>query len=472
MGIQSGTGAFAKAVLTAMTALIAGKAPLAETRMRRFRWMPNSTRDNPFALGNVLLRDAAELTGRLGGAGSETQHRSSQRIGGAEIRGTWIKRVLDAAGYPVFQVGEMIPDPPLEWVPRVELARTRTPFVLTEIRRHWPLATQGDCLATPRLEVVPENSGAFHLEWTYACVAVDESGAWEARFDESGTLLAERDVSHRLSDALAKVFPAGPRRSDLSEVTIPQLDDSGLLSAPSLQTRSALSVQASSPERRFEFPLSDPRFDQVQAHYYADRILEWFQRRFAQSLPFRLGMRVQVGQSSNTAFYYAHGIRIGAGDGVKYAHMPRDPSVVMHEVVHAVVDAVSGLPPDGEGGGLNEAFADFFTASFLENPRMGEVASVAEPYTRTLQNDVQAAEGLAGGVYAAARFVGGTLWDLRERFGADLTEKLAFRTLARLGPGSKFADFVPALRAAAQAEIPSGSIAQLESVLARRGWPP
>jgi len=49
----------------------------------------------------------------------------------------------------------------------------------------------------------------------------------------------------------------------------------------------------------------------------------------------------------------------------------RDPSVVFHEVAHAYVDELAGLPSQGEGGALNEGFADFFAAAIADNPAIG-----------------------------------------------------------------------------------------------------
>ncbi|MEK9146130.1 MAG: hypothetical protein AAB339_11020, partial [Elusimicrobiota bacterium] len=42
------------------------------------------------------------------------------------------------------------------------------------------------------------------------------------------------------------------------------------------------------------------------------------------------------------------------------------------------------------------------------------------------------------GVYNNGSIVGATFWDMKSMLGTELTAKLAFRTLVRLGKGAKF----------------------------------
>jgi Zn-dependent metalloprotease len=150
--------------------------------------------------------------------------------------------------------------------------------------------------------------------------------------------------------------------------------------------------------------------------------------------------------------------------------MLRDPTVLIHESIHAVIDAYAGLPPDGEGGGFNEGFADLFTALILDNPRMGEASYLKGPYRRTLENPLKAYQDFVPGVYQNGSIVGGTFWDMKPLLGNELTAKLAFRTLVRLGKGAKFDDFPSALAGASQGLLADDQSRQVAEIARARGW--
>lgn len=463
-----------RAALAGAAAFHPGKSVQAELRTRKFRWAAplSFERRVPFG-GNILLRGLDDLRSIdvRSAEGPERVSHERQRVEGVEILGTWFQNVEDAAGRPVFQAGRWIESLPPGLGPRVREVSGNARHLTETMRGNWALARGGKTIGAPKLRIVPEDDGGFRLEWTWVAMNDQETEIVEARFDERGSFLATRDAGFHAIDAVATVFPRGPRASALDQVTLDGLDGSGGLRSALLTTSSGQSLQARASNNRFEFPVDDPRFDQVQAYYYADSILQWFYERFAYAAPSHLDLKVQVGENSNAAYYYDNKVRIGSGDGVRFTHMPRDPSIVMHEVLHSIVDHYAHLPADGEGGGLNEALADFFSLSFLETPRSGEVANIAEPYTRTLENTASYEESIGAGPYGGARFVGGTLWDLREALGRDKAEKLAFRTMLRLGSGSVYSDFVPSLRAAADGLCDEAERSLIREILASRGWP-
>src|SRR5690606_11323605 len=109
----------------------------------------------------------------------------------------------------------------------------------------------------------------------------------------------------------------------------------------------------------------------------------------------------------NIAYYYNGNIRLGAGDGVTYKNIHRDPSIVMHEASHAFIQSIGQLSTESEGGSLNEAFADFFTALILDHPKMAEFAYIPGPYKRSLDNNTNATS-FNGGLYHDSLVVSGT----------------------------------------------------------------
>jgi Zn-dependent metalloprotease len=164
-------------------------------------------------------------------------------------------------------------------------------------------------------------------------------------------------------------------------------------------------------------------------------------------------------------------LHVGAtGDDEIYSHLSQDPSVVIHESVHALVDVVAGLPFEGEGGSLNEGFADYFTAVQLNNPNMAEASYLKGPFRRSVVNSVTLNDK-NGGLYHDSAIVSGTLWDLRERFGNIVGLRLASLTLNRLVPGSDFKDFGDSLHVVLESELGNaGDLQAGKEILRKRGF--
>jgi hypothetical protein len=239
-----------------------------------------------------------------------------------------------------------------------------------------------------------------------------------------------------------------------------------------LHVISALDLKVWSPQLTFFFPENDRRFDLGQAYFTIDQGYRWLKEHLGIELNHPIEVKLHVGDGgvSNAAFYHQNSIYLGTGDGQTYKDMIRDPSVLIHESIHAVIDAYAGLPSEGEGGGFNEGFADLFTALILDNPRMGEASYVPGPFRRTLETRLMAYKDFAPGVYQNGTIVGGTFWDMKHALGTELTAKLAFRTLVRLGKGGVFDDFPSALASAADGLLTSEQKIIALQTAKDRGW--
>ena len=144
--------------------------------------------------------------------------------------------------------------------------------------------------------------------------------------------------------------------------------------------------------------------------------------------------------------------------------------MVIHESVHAFVDIVAGLPFEGEGGSINEGYADFFTAIQLNNPNMAEASYLKGAFRRSVSNSISLKER-NGGLYHDSAIVSGTLWDLSERFGKDLGLRVAALTLNRLVPGSDLKDFGESLQGIIETELKSSADIQVaKEILTNRGF--
>ena len=300
----------------------------------------------------------------------------------------------------------------------------------------------------------------------------DKNGTpWEIRFTNQYQVRSLKRVGSQFHDTFAIVFPKGPKVSALQEVSLKGLALTPTISNNYASVQSQSSQQITDLNEPLRFNPGDARFDQVQVFYFLTESLKWFEAQFGLRLPYQLQADVHVGapDRTNTAFYYQGKIRIGAGDQVSYQNIPQDPSIVIHESAHALIESVARLPYEGEGGSLNEAFADFFTALQLDNPRMGEVAWMKGPFRRTIDSNKKLSER-TGGLYGDSAIVSGTLWELRKKFGIGKAKELAILTLNRLNPMSDFTEFGQKLNEVLPLVLTATEQKEAIELLKERGW--
>ena len=438
--------------------------------LKKFRWSSPRSRNSSGDLFPRLLVDRIDTPQRGVSRESarEIVERGQQKVGSAVLQGTWVQTVKDSEGRVLFSTGESFERVPAHLEEQVAELETRRAKILAVIRSQVPELSQASRLFAPEIEVIVRD-GVAELNWLVDFVDATETRALQVRARSNGALIGVKETGSHLSSGLANVYPRGPKRSAVSEVALVDLDGSGALASILAAVTPATGQAAQSNDLDFRFDPTDDRFDQVQAFFFADQTLSWFKKQFDAQPRSQLQIRVRVGNRSNTAFYMRDTIRLGAGDGVRYLGLARDPSIVMHEVGHSIVDRYAGLPSDGEGGSLNEAFADFFAASILNNPAMGEASYLAGPYVRTLENAASAPADLGHGLYKDSQVFSGALWSLRQIFGPEKGELLAFRTLCRLGAGSKFSDFAPSMKAAAETVLDKDSQNNVEELMRTRG---
>lgn len=267
-------------------------------------------------------------------------------------------------------------------------------------------------------------------------------------YDDNGTLISNERVGSNLTDMVdspALAFPKGPKKSELTPVMLTRkMQPEGL--ANSLIEMSSISPNKIISSSNLQFQPTDDRFDQVQAFYFSQKILQWFEQTLLLKGPYKLSIVTQLGfpEKTNAAFYYQNQIRLGAGDDVTFSNMSWDPTIVMHETSHAVIDALSRLPFQGQGGSINEGYADTFTTFYLESPLLGDNSYRLGPFKRTVDLPLKLSEA-NGGLYHDSAIVSGFFWSLKKLIGPDHSLSLAIHVLNRLGPNTNFADFKLAL---------------------------
>jgi Zn-dependent metalloprotease len=268
------------------------------------------------------------------------------------------------------------------------------------------------------------------------------------------------------------VFPIGPKLSELQEELLRGLLGDGSLANSKFTLTSTDGVAVREENGAFAFSPTDERFDHVQSYFFIQKTLDFAETFWKFNLPFPLRVQLKAGypEKTNTAFYYKGQVRIGDGDGVSYQAIPRDPSIVTHEVIHSIIESLSGMGTESETGSLNEGFADFLTAAIWDNPTMGHTAFKKGPYKRTVSNTITLAEK-NGGLYHDSGILSGTFWEIRYTLGTEKSQLLALKTITRLGVQPKFSDLKPAVIDAMKSlgwSIVDST--RVEDILNNRGW--
>lgn len=300
---------------------------------------------------------------------------------------------------------------------------------------------------------------------------------WNLTLTSDGDLLYKEaaGASFESQQLAVYLFPRGPRSSPLQRLQLTISSQPSFLFTPNLEVTSDEGLRFSDSHQIENSTPDQDSFDMLQAYYYATEALKWVQIHLQFQLA-NLKIRTQVGfpEKSNVAFYYSGEIRLGSGDGQIFWHIPWDPSIVIHETMHPVIESLTGLPFQGEGGSLQEGLADFLTALQLNNPYMGETSyKKGNGYQRTLDNSLSMAEK-NGGLYHDSLILSGTLWQIRQAAGPEVAENLVRFLLTHLTPDSKLLDAGRLLRKWLLI-CPSSPIAEncesIRTIVDQRGWP-
>jgi hypothetical protein len=138
----------------------------------------------------------------------------------------------------------------------------------------------------------------------------------------------------------------------------------------------------------------------------------------------------------------------GQGSGVDFGY---DGDVVYHELGHGMV---SHLTPDGlsqrrlrpdaslvDAGGLNEAFADYFSVMLTDQPELGDYvarfwATYGRGYIRSAENEKVCPSNTVGQVHNDGEPFMAALWAARKRVGKDKLDPAFLEMIMRLPPDS------------------------------------
>ncbi|MEN0059436.1 MAG: hypothetical protein AAGB31_11425 [Bdellovibrio sp.] len=391
-----------------------------------------------------------------------------QTFSGIPVEGSYIKRLRHSQGEEILVRAAVSFEEEKMLSLRLADYQKKKATVVEDLKAAFPLFRRSP---PEKVEVVIAQRRGFY-EPLWRILYTDASGVtWQVKMNDHLQVQGVQRMGSSFQEALAVVFPKGPKLSTLQEVTLRGLAVHPALSSTRLIVTSQAEEKIADVSGALKFTPQDARFDQVQVFYFLDEALNWFEKKLKVKIPFQLQAEVHVGapEKTNAAFYYQGKIRFGTGDDEVYSRIPQDPSIVMHESAHALVQVLASLPFEGEGGSLNEAFADFFTALHLDNPHMGEVAYLKGPFRRTLVNDLKLKDKY-GGLYHDSGIISGLLWSVRKKIGADKAQMVALLTLNRLTPGSDFVDFGVQLQEVLPQVLSAEEVKAVSGLIRERGF--
>ncbi|BBH70007.1 hypothetical protein ACTI_66920 [Actinoplanes sp. OR16] len=218
----------------------------------------------------------------------------------------------------------------------------------------------------------------------------------------------------------------------------------------------------------------------VDAAWDATKVFEWYQAKLRRSSLDGDGMPIDSivgitygGNPWVNAYWDGTRMVYGSGDD-EYLPLSADPDVVGHEMTHGVVEHTAGLVYAGQSGALNEAIADYFgnaidvdvSGTSMSDPQAsllgGDLCRTLAPArcalrdlddgstTADFQHLIDTPSMDDGGVHLNSTIVSGALWDLRQKLGKTVADKIVYRALTDyLTPMSDFVDAREAVLASA-----------------------
>jgi Zn-dependent metalloprotease len=219
----------------------------------------------------------------------------------------------------------------------------------------------------------------------------------------------------------------------------------------------------------------------VDAAWDATKVYEWFQAKLGRNSLDDDGMPIDSivgitygGNPWVNAYWDGTRMVYGSGDD-EYLPLSADPDVVGHEMTHGVVEHTAALVYAGQSGALNEAVADYFgnaidvdaSGTPMSDPQAsllgGDLCRTLAPAacalrdlddgatTADFQHLMDTPSMDDGGVHINSTIVSGALWDLRQKLGAAVADKIVYRALTDyLTPMSDFVDAREAVLASAK----------------------
>lgn len=115
------------------------------------------------------------------------------------------------------------------------------------------------------------------------------------------------------------------------------------------------------------------------------------------------------------------------------SRIARDVFVALREYSHHALTSKTNNPWTGNFAGIESGLADYFPASFLNNPRVGEISAEiirpGQPYLRCLDNRLKfkTTKALKDDPWTTGEIWGGAFWEMRNRLTGDVIDPILMK---------------------------------------------
>ncbi|WP_437593054.1 MYXO-CTERM sorting domain-containing protein [Sorangium sp. So ce1000] len=386
-----------------------------------------------------------------------------------------------------------------------DLSVATTPTYGEEAARRAVEATYGMTLAerpSAALAVFPEAETGGKLVWVLN-VRSDRGGDRYLVDAHTGKIVHRRTLA---VDARGRVYPISsavtPELQDL-ELTSLDVTDPQTLSGwngnlkvvnyvdGDLAARVPLTLEQSVGPNAGEDFLYDPptnaddahdQFAQVGIYYHLTRMRDYFvsTHQIDMGAPgwklVAVANMLEAGRPMDNAFFSPEGVGepfrapnlIAIGQG-SFFDFSDDSDVFLHEFTHYVsANAVGynggqfavneyGLSP--WAGSIDEGIADYFACTVNGDSTLGEATLVPFGMARDLAKNTKTCPGdLVGEVHEDGELIGSLAWSLREKFGAEVGDRLVWGAVTLLTPNASFGDFAKSLKRATDKLVSAGEL--------------
>lgn len=200
--------------------------------------------------------------------------------------------------------------------------------------------------------------------------------------------------------APARVFESDPAGGDAVEVLLQGLIGDGLsLDGEFVRAGSdrldGAGMPASAPDGDFRFDpdtteavycitdLSEcPAFDAVNVYHHVDTYArEFWEGRMGLDIGFKAEARVHVAGDGAFADWTTRSLKLGVGD-IFMKNSALSDDLIYHEYNHLILSSLgflAGVGVSEQTRALHEAYADYFTATWTDDPRIGEWVVTCPP---------------------------------------------------------------------------------------------
>ncbi|MBI4865764.1 MAG: M36 family metallopeptidase [Candidatus Wallbacteria bacterium] len=346
-------------------------------------------------------------------------------------------------------------------------------------------------------KVLFARDGKAAIAWLVMLPARSPLGDFQVVVDASSAEVLSLENLIRHAEAKAKVFNPNPvvamknnsfrdgNDADNSawagaykEVTLQGLDSSGKLRGQFVDATLGTLAEEEPQAGPYNFTRNQKPFEQVMVYFHIDRA-----QRYIQSIGFtNINNRVQRanahGTNDDNSWFSPATKELTFGDGG--VDDAEDSDIIMHEYGHSIQDnQVPGFGGRGEAGAMGEGFGDYMASTMradltFQRECVGSWDGVAyssdnPPCLRRVDSTKHYPEQIEGEVHADGEIWSASVWQLWNKLGKAVTDKLVLESHFHLSPQAKFADGANAILQADKSLFQGAHLKEIKQVFVARG---